>query len=297
MSDTSQGPNWWLGVDGKWYPPVARAPEPPANTSPDETVAAEEESKSPDQDSTDIGPDGPVSANSPAEASVGPGARNPVTNRALGLIAVLAIGVLGLIIYSFASSGSSSSAKKVASTSTIYRTTTTVRATTTTKALTTADQIGKTCAASQAELPKDTARAATNSNLGARCVDGKWMWIAEAGSPTNMDWSSAISPDGIALKAEYVPRGQTVWKPADQPRTAITGGTRKVGFGPDELKPGTYEALNVRDCYWERRDGNGNISANNFGSAARMEFSTWAGESVTINSAGSGSSCEFVRIR
>jgi Domain of unknown function (DUF4190) len=26
MSDTSQGPNWWLASDGKWYPP---APPPP----------------------------------------------------------------------------------------------------------------------------------------------------------------------------------------------------------------------------------------------------------------------------
>jgi hypothetical protein len=25
MSDTQQGPDWWLGADGKWYPPVAAA--------------------------------------------------------------------------------------------------------------------------------------------------------------------------------------------------------------------------------------------------------------------------------
>ena len=23
MSDSSQGPDWWMGIDGKWYPPVA----------------------------------------------------------------------------------------------------------------------------------------------------------------------------------------------------------------------------------------------------------------------------------
>lgn len=25
MSDTPNGPDWWLGTDGKWYPPVAPA--------------------------------------------------------------------------------------------------------------------------------------------------------------------------------------------------------------------------------------------------------------------------------
>ena len=29
MSDTSQGPGWWLASDGKWYPPEAAPPPPP----------------------------------------------------------------------------------------------------------------------------------------------------------------------------------------------------------------------------------------------------------------------------
>jgi predicted porin len=28
MSDSQQGPDWWLGTDGKWYPPVAAAQPP-----------------------------------------------------------------------------------------------------------------------------------------------------------------------------------------------------------------------------------------------------------------------------
>ena len=28
MSDTSQGPGWWLASDGKWYPPQTAAPSP-----------------------------------------------------------------------------------------------------------------------------------------------------------------------------------------------------------------------------------------------------------------------------
>jgi len=30
MSDTSQGPGWWQASDGKWYPPDAATPAPPA---------------------------------------------------------------------------------------------------------------------------------------------------------------------------------------------------------------------------------------------------------------------------
>lgn len=29
MSDTSQGPGWWMASDGKWYPPTATAGGPP----------------------------------------------------------------------------------------------------------------------------------------------------------------------------------------------------------------------------------------------------------------------------
>ena len=33
MSDTSQGPGWWLASDGKWYPPQSATP-PAASTPP-----------------------------------------------------------------------------------------------------------------------------------------------------------------------------------------------------------------------------------------------------------------------
>lgn len=36
MSDTPQGPDWWLGADGKYYPPVAAAPAPPAPPGADD---------------------------------------------------------------------------------------------------------------------------------------------------------------------------------------------------------------------------------------------------------------------
>lgn len=37
MSDTSQGPGWWIASDGKWYPPESAqpaAPQPPAPQPP-----------------------------------------------------------------------------------------------------------------------------------------------------------------------------------------------------------------------------------------------------------------------
>jgi hypothetical protein len=47
MSDVQNGPDWWQGVDGKWYPPVAPIaasssvpPPPPSFTTPSPEVAA-----------------------------------------------------------------------------------------------------------------------------------------------------------------------------------------------------------------------------------------------------------------
>jgi hypothetical protein len=37
---------------------------------------------------------------------------------------------------------------------------------------------------------------------------------------------------------------------------------------PSEMKRGTFVATNVKDCYWETRDINGNTLANNFVTAA-----------------------------
>jgi hypothetical protein len=30
MSDIQRGPDWWLGTDGRWYPPATPAPSPPS---------------------------------------------------------------------------------------------------------------------------------------------------------------------------------------------------------------------------------------------------------------------------
>ncbi len=39
MSDTSQGPGWWLASDGKWYPPESSLPSPPPPAAPMTPIA------------------------------------------------------------------------------------------------------------------------------------------------------------------------------------------------------------------------------------------------------------------
>ena len=46
-----------------------------------------------------------------------------------------------------------------------------------------------------------------------------------------------------------------------------SGGTWNVG---DEIKPGTWKAYDVSDCYWARLAENGGIRANHFGDALRL---------------------------
>ena len=40
MSDTSQGPGWWLASDGKWYPPESAPPPPPSSPPPQPSTVA-----------------------------------------------------------------------------------------------------------------------------------------------------------------------------------------------------------------------------------------------------------------
>jgi hypothetical protein len=40
MSDTSQGPGWWLASDGKWYPPELWTGPPPSGLTPPQSAPA-----------------------------------------------------------------------------------------------------------------------------------------------------------------------------------------------------------------------------------------------------------------
>jgi hypothetical protein len=175
--------------------------------------------------------------------------------------------------------------------STIYVSTTTTPTTTPT------GNVGTTCKTGVGDLATDWNTNTKNSNTGIRCVAGKWIWLAAAGTPTTSAWTTAITSDGRELKGRFMPSlNGWQWQYADDSLIATTGGTLTVGTGAGQLRPGTYEAFNVRDCYWERRDNNGTILANNFGSAGRMQFAANPGESVTINAAGTSSSCGFTRM-
>ncbi len=82
MSDTSQGPGWWLASDGKWYPPESapQAPAPPQ--APASPVP------------------GPV-----ATAPVAPAKKN---RKGIGCLTTLVIFVVVVVIIVVASSGGSS---------------------------------------------------------------------------------------------------------------------------------------------------------------------------------------------
>ena len=53
---------------------------------------------------------------------------------------------------------------------------------------------------------------------------------------------------------------------------------------PSQMKPGTWVATNVKDCYWETRDANGKILANNFVTAAPRVQATVSSKAVVFNS-------------
>lgn len=75
MSDTQQGPGWWQATNGKWYPPESRQPPPPpANLPPTAFTAAQ-----------------PI----PVVVKNGHGCLWAV-------LAVVAIGIISLVVFAFA---------------------------------------------------------------------------------------------------------------------------------------------------------------------------------------------------
>ena len=74
MSDTSQGPGWWLASDGKWYPPQTAAPSPipppPQTGSPLPTPSP---SSAPAPAPTSFSPSGPPPSSPPVGSPVPPG--------------------------------------------------------------------------------------------------------------------------------------------------------------------------------------------------------------------------------
>jgi len=61
----------------------------------------------------------------------------------------------------------------------------------------------------------------------------------------------------------------------------VYDGTYQV---PSEMKRGTFVATNVKDCYWETRDINGNILANNYVTAAPRVQATVSTKAVVFTS-------------
>lgn len=96
MSDSSQGPGWWIASDGKWYPPESATPPPPAPPAPPAAPVPPTPSAPP---SPTAAPIPPAPAYPSAPAAPGAGGSTPteaVLSLVLGIIGILACGCWGL---------------------------------------------------------------------------------------------------------------------------------------------------------------------------------------------------------
>jgi hypothetical protein len=59
VSDTSQGPGWWIASDGKWYPPPGEPPAPDGAATPTDPIAAPDPSAAPTDPSAAAAPPAP----------------------------------------------------------------------------------------------------------------------------------------------------------------------------------------------------------------------------------------------
>lgn len=173
----------------------------------------------------------------------------------------------------------------------------TIKGTTTTTQLS-YPSIGAQCTAGVPDSPK-VAAMGIPFDFPVRCVGGKWIRIMKSGDdcssamsfPKRPNEMVAVTTENVLLNCVEVD-SRYFYLPDGGQIDALYNGTYTVGSGTGTIAPGTYAAVDVRDCYWDRRDNRGNIIANNFGSAARMEFTAYAGESVTIR----GSCGAFKRV-
>jgi|BarGraIncu00222A_1022003.scaffolds.fasta_scaffold12974_3 hypothetical protein len=85
----------------------------------------------------------------------------------------------------------------------------------------------------------------------------------------------------------HVARWQAGIAATDKDNQAVKDGVRVYDGTyqvPSEMKRGTFVATNVKDCYWETRDINGNILANNYVTAAPRVQATVSTKAVVFTS-------------
>lgn len=101
MSDTSQGPGWWLASDGKWYPPQAPPPPPTPSQVPAPSAVPTPSSSSTPTTPPGFSPPGPPPpssqpAGAPMPPSYVPVTGGPTTSGGTNGLAIAAL-VLGIL--------------------------------------------------------------------------------------------------------------------------------------------------------------------------------------------------------
>jgi hypothetical protein len=127
--------------------------------------------------------------------------------------------------------------------------------------------IGKPCSTSGQKVPLASATGGTlaPANSGLICSDGTWSWIVSAGQACGSLFANktARTDDGSAVTCT-----NGYWLAPGQGITNFYAGHYVVGTDTGQVPPGTYQATNVTNCYWERVDGTGHIIDNNYISGA-----------------------------
>lgn len=114
-------------------------------------------------------------------------------------------------------------------------------------------------------------------DAGVVCARGAWAALKEPlgrclADQTDLPYATADQRPLFCVTGQVFLDGQ----PNPGP---LLNGSYLIGEGTGMVPPGTYEVLDVQDCYWERLDRNGYVMANNFIlNAPRAEFTVSPGD-------------------
>jgi hypothetical protein len=250
MSDTSQGPGWWVASDGKWYPPEQRPDDSPSTDMTETTVAPE---------SPEVGP--------------APWWKQPVPLWLVIVIAFLALGVGAAVAASDEDDGAGPEGGDDSTTTVLDDerdagvTTTTVRTTTSaTRPATTTTQAPTTTSTAPPwpGFGGGTQIVGTDVEPGIYIVTGTsfcyWERLSGlsgefgeiiANNNVNGQGIVEIAPTDVAFSSQGCGRWELDEPPAE-PVDTFGSGDWIVG---EQIQPGRYRSDVEAWCYWERASG------------------------------------------
>jgi hypothetical protein len=255
MSDTSQGPGWWVASDGKWYPPEQR---------PGGSDAAD-----PPPIDSDPGTDDPAGT---------PWWKRPVPLWLVIVIAVLALGLGGAVAAtddggstagadptatSMTTSTTGTRDAETATTSTTVRPTTTSRPTTTT---TTAPTTTTTTAPPRPGFGGGTVVVGTDVQPGVYVASGVDFCYWERLSGLGGGFDDIIANDNVTGQAVVEIAASDVafnsqrcgrWELYEPPAAPVDSFGEGDWIVGEQIQPGRYRAEVRSWCYWERASGFG----------------------------------------